>query len=661
MSTLNLGILAHVDAGKTSLTERLLHAAGVIDTVGRVDDGTTTTDTLALERRRGITIKAAVACFPIGDVTVNVIDTPGHPDFIAEVERSLAVLDGAVLVVSAVEGVQAQTRVLFRALQRLGLPTLFFVNKIDRAGARPEAVEAEIAQRLVVSAVAMGTVRGPGVRSAAVVPYAAADPAFTDRLGDVLGDLDDEALAAVVDEAPDRYHVLRRSLAARSREGKAHPTFFGSAVTGAGVAELMAGLTEFLPRSGDEGGPLSAMVFAVSRGPVGERVAHARIFTGTLTVRDRVLAGSRPLGRVTALQAFGVGSGPARERVGAGEIAQVHGLPGVRIGDVLGTAPPGRDAVLFQAPALETVVLPVDPADRARLHDALTELAAQDPLIGLRHDDLRGETSVSLYGEVQKEVIAATLAEEYGVPVDFCATTPRCLERPAGRGAAFELIGTDTNPFNATVGLQVSAAPVGSGVAYDLAVELGSMPAAFFAAVEQTVHATLGEGLHGWPVTDCTITMTHSGYWPRQSAMHGTFDASMSSTAGDFRHLTPLVLMSALRRAGTRVCEPVHRFDLEVPTDTVGAVLTAVARVRGVPLRSEQMGPVTRLSGDLPAARTHELRQRLPGLTRGEAVFDARLHHHAPVRGPVPDRPRTDHNPLRRSEYLLRVQRRVPG
>src|SRR5438045_4835682 len=135
MRTLNLGILAHVDAGKTTLTERLLYAADVIDEIGSVDDGTTQTDTLALERQRGITIKSAVVSFAIDDVTVNLIDTPGHPDFIADVERVLTVLDGAVLVVSAVEGVQPQTRILMRALRRLGIPTLIFVNKVDRLGA----------------------------------------------------------------------------------------------------------------------------------------------------------------------------------------------------------------------------------------------------------------------------------------------------------------------------------------------------------------------------------------------------------------------------------------------------------------------------------------------------------------------------------------------
>src|ERR1700704_4365793 len=148
MHSLNLGILAHVDAGKTTLTERLLFAAGVIDEIGSVDQGTTQTESLALERQRGITIKSAVASFAIGDVTVNLIDTPGHPDFIAEVERVLSVLDGAVLVISAVEGVQAQTRVLMRALQRLRISTLIFVNKIDRPGANDERVLREMAEKL---------------------------------------------------------------------------------------------------------------------------------------------------------------------------------------------------------------------------------------------------------------------------------------------------------------------------------------------------------------------------------------------------------------------------------------------------------------------------------------------------------------------------------
>src|SRR5262245_50469121 len=167
MRSLNLGILAHVDAGKTTLTERLLYSAGVIEHVVSVDAGTTQTDTLDLERARGITIKAAVVSFVVGDVAVNLIDTPGHPDFIAEVERALGVLDGAVLVLSAVERVQPQTRILMRALQRLSVPTVFFVNKIDRQGADVDLALHEISERLTPAIIPMGSTRELGTRAAA--------------------------------------------------------------------------------------------------------------------------------------------------------------------------------------------------------------------------------------------------------------------------------------------------------------------------------------------------------------------------------------------------------------------------------------------------------------------------------------------------------------
>src|SRR5215469_18378316 len=201
---LNLGILAHVDAGKTTLTERLLYAAGVIDQPGSVDAGTTVTDSLALERQRGITIKSAVASFPIfgahGEVTVNLIDTPGHPDFIAEVDRVLSVLDGAVLVVSAVEGVQPQTQILMRSLQRLHIPALLFVNKIDRPGARPDAVLREIGQRLRLTTVPMGRADAVGTPHVSFTESPAEDASFTASLLELLADHDDRMLAAFVDD-----------------------------------------------------------------------------------------------------------------------------------------------------------------------------------------------------------------------------------------------------------------------------------------------------------------------------------------------------------------------------------------------------------------------------------------------------------------------------
>ena len=191
MRTLNLGILAHVDAGKTTLSERLLYTAGAIDHVGSVDAGTTQTDSLELERERGITIRSAVASFLVGDLAVNLVDTPGHPDFIAEVERVLGVLDGAVLVVSAVEGVQPQTPLLFRALQRLRVPTLIFVNKIDRAGADDTRVISELVRRLAPGMIPMERLREAGQRAASVVSFGEDDADHRAALAEILAERDE--------------------------------------------------------------------------------------------------------------------------------------------------------------------------------------------------------------------------------------------------------------------------------------------------------------------------------------------------------------------------------------------------------------------------------------------------------------------------------------
>ena len=664
MRTLNLGILAHVDAGKTTLTERLLYAAGVIDEVGSVDDGSTRTDSLALERQRGITIKSAVVSFVVDDVTVNLIDTPGHPDFIAEVERVLGVLDGAVLVISAVEGVQAQTRVLWRTLQRLGIPTLIFINKMDRGGAQRERVLQGVAERLTPAFIPMGSTSGLGTRSALYGPYDATDSDFTSGMVDVLADHDDALLAAYVnDETKVSYRQLRSELAALTKQALVHPAFFGSAITGAGVDSLIAGITELLPAAeGDADGPVSGTVFKIERGPSGEKIAYVRMFAGTVGVRDRLHFGRDGEGKVTAISVFERGSAVRRESVSAGQIGKLWGLGGIQIGDAIGrqrTAPSERH--YFAPPTLETVVVPRHPADKGALHVALTQLAEQDPLIKVRQDDIRQEIYVSLYGEVQKEVIQATLVNEFGVDVTFRETATICIERPVGTGAAVEIIDKEPNPFLATVGLRVEPAAFNAGAEFRLASEiLGTMPLAFFKAVEETVHETLRQGIYGWEVTDLTVTMTHSGYAPRQSHSHQGFNKSMSSTGEDFRKLTPLVLMDALKRAGTVVCEPFHSVQLEIPADTFGATLPALARLQAAPETQEIRGSSYVWEGEIPAARVHELRQQLPALTRGEGVLDCDFDvaRYRAVGGPPPTRPRTDHNPLDRKEYLVRVTRR---
>src|SRR6202034_2578713 len=605
------------------------------------------------ERQRGITIKSAVVSFAVGDVAVNLIDTPGHPDFIAEVERALGVLDGAVLVISAVEGVQPQTRILMRALQRLRVPTLMFVNKIDRPGAGYGRVLAAIAERLTPAIAAMGTVRGPGTPTAAFVAWDGAGRTVPAHLLEVLAEHSDPLLAAYVGDAPGvSPRRLRQELAAQARRGGVHPVFFGSALTGAGVDALMSGIAGLLPAAGrDAAGPVSGRVFKIERGPAGEKIAYVRMFSGTVRIRDRVQFGRSGARKVTAISVFADGPAVPRGSVSAGEIGQLWGLAEVRVGDAVGVPPPGGQH-RFAPPTLETVVVPRDPGDRGALRAALGKLAEQVPLINVRQDDARQELSVSLYGEVQKEVIGATLAADCGLDVGFRESTTICVERPARTRTAGEPMHEAEHPFRATIGLRVEPAAPGSGVTFGAGADLaGTMPPAFFRAVEDTARETLRQGLRGWEVIDCVITMTHSGYVGKHSLGHARFTKSLSSTGEDYRGLTPLVAMAALQRAGTVVCEPIHHFRLDTPADTLAVLLPALARLRAVPRTQAMQGASATLEGDIPAARVHELRQLLPPLTGGEGVLECAVDRDEPVTGAIPDRPRTDHNPLDRTEY----------
>ena len=643
--TLNLGILAHVDAGKTTLTERLLYDSGVIDQLGAVDAGTTQTDSLPLERRRGITIKSAVTSFPIGDVAVNLIDTPGHPDFIAEVDRVLNVLDGVVLVISAVEGVQAQTRILMRSLQRLGIPALLFVNKIDRPGADPERVLRDIVRRLKVAAFAVGGVTSAGTRGAGFTVSGSGDAEFAVGLTELLAEHNDGLLATYVhNEAGVPYAQLYAELAAQTRRGQVYPVFFGSAITGAGIAPLMAGIAELLPASdGDPDGPLTGRIFKIERGSSAEKISYVRMFSGTVHVRDRLRFGSGLDDKVTAVAVFERGPAVQRQAVSAGQIGKLWGLAEARIGDRIGEAAGGA-GLQFPPPTLESAVVPCDPRDRNRLRVALGQLAEQDPLINLRQDDERQEIYVSLYGAVQKEVIQATLADDFHVAATFRETTMIYIERPLGRASAVEVLQSDSHPYSATVGLHIEPGPAGSGVRFRLDFDPRLIPlyiyktaGRFADAMTQYVLRAFEEGLYGWQVSDCAVTMTECGYYIGDGPTKRVLPTPRT-TAADFRKLTPLVLMEALRQAGTVVCQPMARVRLELPAPRMGDVLAALGRLGAAtqaPRLDAELSVVTAL---LPSAQVRSLQEQLPGLTGGEGVLDASFGGYEPVHGTFPRR-----------------------
>ncbi|QVJ01984.1 TetM/TetW/TetO/TetS family tetracycline resistance ribosomal protection protein [Nocardiopsis eucommiae] len=662
MTTLNIGILAHVDAGKTSLTERLLFDAGATDRLGGVDTGDTQTDTGRIERERGITVRTAVASFRAGPVQVNLIDTPGHTDFVAEVERALAVLDGAVLVLSAVEGVQPHTRMLMRVLRQMRLPVLLFVNKIDRGAAAPGRVFEEIRHRLTDRALALDSVTDAGSARARVRAHDPDDPGHAARTAEFLAEHDDALLAAVVEDRPlPGPAALRATLRSQVLRGLAHPVLSGSAITGEGVPELTSALTDLLPAhpgpdlvGGDCHGTARedaaeeprGTVFAIERSPTGEKTGYLRLYEGALRARDRVrferahpADGAPHEGRLTRLEV--VGSEGERDRpLTAGGIGRIRGLPGLRVGDRIGRpthAPP------LARPALESVVRPVRPEDANRLHSALAALSDQDPLIRLRTVPGEG-LSVLLHGEVQKEVVAATLSEDFRVEAVFAPSDVVHTERPCGSGTAVEPVDLAREIGGpVTVGLRVEPGEDGSGVVFRRETELGALLPAYDRAVEDAVRGALGQGLHGWPVTDCVVTLVRSGY------------VAPLTEAAHFRHLVPMVTLRALERAGSRVFAPVHAFELSVPATELSAVLSLLgghgARVR----ETEAEGDTWRVTGEVGAGEAHTVGAALAGATRGEGAWVSRPAGDRLVRGRPPRRNRTDGNPLDPDAYLVHL------
>ncbi|ECQ6234288.1 TetM/TetW/TetO/TetS family tetracycline resistance ribosomal protection protein [Campylobacter coli] len=635
MKIINLGILAHVDAGKTTLTESLLYTSGAIAEPGSVDEGTTRTDTMNLERQRGITIQTAVTSFQWEDVKVNIIDTPGHMDFLAEVYRSLAVLDGAILVISAKDGVQAQTRILFHALRKMNIPTVIFINKIDQAGVDLQSVVQSVRDKLSADIIIKQTV--------SLSPEIVLEENTDIEAWDAVIENNDKLLEKYIAGEPISREKLVREEQRRVQDASLFPVYYGSAKKGLGIQPLMDAVTGLFQPIGEQGSAaLCGSVFKVEYTDCGQRRVYLRLYSGTLRLRDTVALAGREKLKITEMRIPSKGEIVRTDTAYPGEIV-ILADDTLKLNDILGNEKllPHKTRIDNPMPLLRTTVEPQKPEQREALLNALAEIADTDPLLHFDIDTVTHEIMLSFLGNVQMEVICAILEEKYHVEAEIKEPTVIYMERPLRKAEYTIHIEVPPNPFWASVGLSIEPLPIGSGVQYESRVSLGYLNQSFQNAVMEGVLYGCEQGLYGWKVTDCKICFEYGLYY------------SPVSTPADFRLLSPIVLEQALKKAGTELLEPYLHFEIYAPQEYLSRAYHDAPRYCADIVSTQIKNDEVILKGEIPARCIQEYRNDLTCFTNGQGVCLTELKGYQPAIGKFICQPRRPNSRIDKVRHMF--------
>ncbi|NBH80100.1 TetM/TetW/TetO/TetS family tetracycline resistance ribosomal protection protein [Clostridiaceae bacterium] len=635
MKIINIGILAHVDAGKTTLTESLLYTSGAIAEQGSVDKGTTRTDTMILERQRGITIQTAVTSFCWNGYKINIVDTPGHMDFLAEVYRSLSVLDGAILVVSAKDGVQAQTRILFHALQKMNIPTIIFVNKIDQNGIDLRRIYQNIREKLTSDMIVMQEV----VLSSKITMTDISD---LDKWDSVIAG-SDELLERYIAEDSLDMQELQREKCRRTRCCSLFPVYHGSAKDNLGTEKLIEVITEtFVPEIENSQSELCGYVFKIEYTDQKRRLSYLRLYHGTLHLRDTILLSKKKKIKITEMFILSNGEIVPADHACSGEIV-ILSDDTLKLNDILGNEKllPRRAWIDNPMPLLRTTVEPQKSEQREALLNALIEIADTDPLLRFEIDTVTHEIILSFLGKVQLEVICSLLEEKYHVRVAMREPTVIYLERPIKRATYTIHIEVPPNPFWASIGLTVTPLPAGSGTQFKSEVSLGYLNQSFQNAVMEGVRYGMEQGLYGWRVTDCEICFDYGVYY------------SPVSTPADFRFLAPVVLEQALKKAGTQLLEPYLSFTLFAPQEYLSRAYNDAPKYCAVIESTLLKNDEVIFTGEIPARCIGEYRNDLNFYTNGRSVCLIELKGYQETSGEPVLQPRRPNSRLDKVRHMF--------
>ena len=603
MKIINIGILAHVDAGKTTLTESLLYTSGAILELGSVDKGTTRTDTMFLERQRGITIQAAVTSFNWNDYKINIVDTPGHTDFITEVYRSLSVLDGAILVISAKDGVQAQTRILFHALQKMNIPTIIFINKIDQYGINLNNIYQNIKEKLSNDIIVMQNVTlTPEISIKNIIDLDDWDPVISKN---------DKLLEKYIAGEKLTIQELTYEEYRCVKKGSLFPIYHGSARNNIGTQQLIEAISNlFCPEMNENDSELCGRVFKIEYTDHKQRLVYLRLYSGTLHLRDTIILPEKKKVKLTEIYIPSNGEMIQTKTVCSGDIFIIPNNT-LRLNDIIGNEKllPCNVWNDKTVPILRTRIEPIKIEEREKLLDALTEIADTDPLLRYYVDTITHEIIISFLGTVQLEVICSLLIEKYHINIRIEDPTVIYLEKPLQKADYTIHIEVPPNPFWASIGLSITPLPIGSGIQYESKVSLGYLNQSFQNAVREGINYGLEQGLYGWEVTDCKICFEYGVYY------------SPVSTPSDFRFLAPIVLEQTLKKAGTQLLEPYCSFILFTPQGYFSRAYNDAQKHCAIIETSQSKNDEVIFTGHIPVRCINEYRNTLTLYTNGQAVF----------------------------------------
>ena len=668
----NIGIIAHIDAGKTTTTERVLFYAGKTYRIGSVDDGTTVTDWMAQERERGITIVSAAVTAEWKGYQINLIDTPGHIDFTAEVQRSLRVLDGGVVVFDATQGVEPQSETVWRQADRYAVPRICFINKMDRVGASFEDSIDSIKDRLGANPIPMQLPIGSEREFRGVVdlitmqaiywedelgrePITAAIPEELleearfkrEQMIEQIAELDDELIIQYLEGEEISNEALKAGLRRAVIANKATPVFCGSSLKNKGVQPVIDAVVDYLPspvdipavrgnkpnsdevveRAPSDEAPLSALVFKIVTDPYVGRLAYFRVYSGVLksgsTVFNPVKGKRERIGRVLRMYA------DRREdvqEVYAGEIAAILGLKESFTGDTLCALNDQivLENITFPEPVISVAIEPKTMADQEKMAEALHKLSQEDPTFRVHIDENTGQTIISGMGELHLDILVDRMLREFrvqanvGAPrVSYRETTTRPVQgisykyvkQSGGRGMYGHVV-IDVEPLER-----------GNGIVFESKVVGGTVPKDYIPAVQKGVMEATESGiLAGYPITDIKVSLVDGSYH------------EVDSNEMAFKMAGAFAFREAFERGKPVLLEPIMKVAVIIPEEYLGDVLGQLtsrrAEILGMDMR---LGNTQAVRALVPLAEMFGYATELRSATQGRGVFSMEFDHYAPV------------------------------